>query len=69
MGLDNEQKIIIVQQRILQFENELYHHELNKSVAESLGNSTEEIDSAITHLTAIIQAHKEQLEILNNEIV
>lgn len=70
MALTIEQKTAIIQERLNQFEQELFQHTLNKATAEALDLSTVESDAAITQLNTAIAVHQNQLtELASGNVV
>lgn len=64
MPLSAEIKASILTQRIQQFEQDLYQHELNKVTAEALNLPTAEAEDAIAQLTTAISVHAAELAAL-----
>ena len=64
MPLSAEQKAAIIEQRLQQFEAELFQHELNKATAEALGLPTTDSEAAIAQLTTAIGVHETELATL-----
>lgn len=58
--LTNEQKLNLIEQRLLQFQAEKYQHELNKQVAEAVGDTAgvQTANEAITILDSAIGVHE-----------
>ena len=62
--ITNDQKKALVQQRLTQFAAEKYQHELNRQLAEAVGDTTaiQQADDAITILDTAIALHEAELE-------
>lgn len=71
MALTAEQKTAIIQQRLQQFEAELFQHELNRDVAVAINNTeaAAQSNAAIAQLTTAIDIHQQQLDALEPVVV
>ena len=58
--LTNEQKLNLIEQRLLQFQAEKYQHELNKQVAEAVNDTAgvQTANEAIAILESAIAVHE-----------
>ena len=65
--LTDEQKKQILSNRLAQFASEAYQHTINAQVAQSLDNEEgiENAEKALEILSAAIEAHQAELDILN----
>ena len=61
--ITNTQKRELVQQRLTQFAAEKYQHELNRQLAEAVGDTTaiQQADDAIAILDTAISLHEQEL--------
>ena len=67
--LTGEQKKQILEQRIAQYAAEGYQHEINKQIAQSLGNEegVASSDAALALLEASFKVHQQELAALPKE--
>ena len=71
MALTNEQKTALIEQRLQQFEADLFQHQLNLAVAaDPRVNNTQAVaqsQAAIDQLTAAIEIHQQQLDSIEQQ--